>query len=243
MAKEDGTWIMRGLDWDDPARIQSWQELTGWGDEVGFLPLFRNGADGFSVEENTSDLCWWSDDPAQAPWKWRQLIARSGRVTYGRFFVGKTGFVSRAWLPHFANWRRNGYDFDSRWDEELATMRQKRIMDCFSEKDEWSSFELKRQAGFGKGGEKNFEGTVTGLQMGGYLLIRDFRRRLNKRGQEYGWHISVYSTPETLWGYDHISSAYSVDPAESKALIYEQIRKNFLEATQEKLDAALGWPQ
>ena len=122
-------------------------------------------------------------------------------------------------------------------------MRQKRIMDCFSEKDEWSSFELKRQAGFGKGGEKNFEGTETGLQMGGYLLIRDFRRRLNKRGQEYGWHISVYSTPETLWGYDHISSAYSVDPAESKALIYEQIRKNFLEATQEKLDAALGWPQ
>ncbi|MFQ7451146.1 MAG: hypothetical protein ACLRNQ_06595 [Flavonifractor plautii] len=84
---------------------------------------------------------------------------------------------------------------------------------------------------------------MTGLQMGGYLLIRDFRRRLNKRGQEYGWHISVYSTPETLWGYDHISSAYSVDPAESKALIYEQIRKNFLEATQEKLDAALGWPQ
>lgn len=139
MAKEDGTWIMRGLDWDDPARIQSWQELTGWGDEVGFLPLFRNGADGFSVEENTSDLCWWSDDPAQAPWKWRQLIARSGRVTYGRFFVGKTGFVSRAWLPHFANWRRNGYDFDSRWDEELATMRQKRIMDQFLTKDECAS--------------------------------------------------------------------------------------------------------
>ena len=64
---------------------------------------------------------------------------------------------------------------------------------------------------------------MTDLQMGGYLLIRDFRRRRNKRGQEYGWHISVYSTPETLWGYDHVSSAYSVAPAESKALIDEQI--------------------
>ncbi|MFQ7451379.1 MAG: hypothetical protein ACLRNQ_07965 [Flavonifractor plautii] len=42
-------------------------------------------------------------------------------------------------------------------------------------KDERFFFELKRQAGFGKGGEKNFEGTVTDLQMGGYLLIRDFR--------------------------------------------------------------------
>ena len=103
------------------------------------------------------------------------------------------------------------------------------------------SFELKRQAGFGKGGEKNFEGTGTDLQMGGYLLIRDFRRRRNKRGQEYGWHISVYSTPETLWGYDHVSSAYSVAPAESKALIDEQIWRNFPEAEQEELDAVLGW--
>ena len=107
-------------------------------------------------------------------------------------------------------------------------------------KDERFFFELKRQAGFGKGGEKNFEGTVTDLQMGGYLLIRDFRRRVNKKGFPYSWHISVYSTPETLWGYDHVSSAYSVAPAESKALIDEQIWRNFPEATQQELDAVLG---
>ena len=27
VAIENGEWIMRGLDWDDPARIQSWEEL------------------------------------------------------------------------------------------------------------------------------------------------------------------------------------------------------------------------
>ena len=107
-------------------------------------------------------------------------------------------------------------------------------------KDERFFFELKRQAGFGKGGEKNFEGTVTDLQMRCYLLIRDFRQRTNTKGQPCGWHISVYSTPETLWGYDHVSSAYSVAPAESKALIDEQIWRNFPEATQEELDAVLG---
>ena len=241
MAIEDGEWIMRGLDWDDPSRTQSWEELIGLIDEVGFLPLFKNEVDSFSAEENTSDLYWWTGDEEQDPWEWRRLIARSGRVAYGKFFGGKAGFISRAWFPHFANWRRDGYDFDSRWDEELATMRQKRIMDQFLTKDEWFSFELKRQAGFGKGGEKNFEGTVTDLQMGGYLLIRDFRRRVNKKGFPYGWHISVYSTPETLWGYDHVSSAYSVAPAESKALIDEQIWRNFPEAEQEELDAVLGW--
>ena len=241
MAKENGAWIMRGLDWDDPARIQSWQELIDWVDEVGFLPLFRNEADGFSAEENTSDLYWWSGDPEQDPWEWRQLIARSGRVAYGKFFGGKAGFVSRAWFPHFANWRRDGYDFDSRWDEGLAGIRQKRVMDQFAERGELFSSELKRLAGFGREGEKNFEGTVTGLQMGGYLVIRDFRRRINRRGLPYGWPISVYTTPEALWGYDHIASAYSMEPAESKALIYERIQKNFPEAAQEELDAVLGW--
>ena len=30
MAIENGEWIMRGMDWDDPARIRSWEELIRW---------------------------------------------------------------------------------------------------------------------------------------------------------------------------------------------------------------------
>ena len=93
----------------------------------------------------------------------------------GRFYL--KSMVS----PHFANWRRDGYDFDSRWDEELASIRCKRVMDQFENRPELFSFELKRLAGFGKEGEKNFDGTVTDLQMQSYLLIRDFRRRINKK--------------------------------------------------------------
>lgn len=241
MAVEDGAWIMRGLSWDDPYRIRSWQELMDWVDEVGFLPLFKNEIEGFSAEEHTSNLYWWSGDPEQDPWEWRTWIARSGRVAYGKFFGKKAGFISKAWFPHFSNWRRDGYDFDSRWDEELASLRQKRIMDQFEQEKEWFSFQLKRMAGFGKEGEKNFEGTVTDLQMYGYLLIRDFRRRLNKKGQPYGWPVSVYTTPEALWGYAHISSAYSTDPAQSKALIYQQVQANFPAATEATLHTVLGW--
>ena len=51
MAIEDGAWIMRGLDWDDPSRTQSWEELIGLIDEVGFLPLFKNTADGVSQRD------------------------------------------------------------------------------------------------------------------------------------------------------------------------------------------------
>jgi len=239
MAIENGAWIMRGLDWDDPSRVQTWEELIDYIEEVGFLPLFKNEVHGFSVEENTWDQGWWTDDPEQDPWEWRKLIARSGRVAYGKFFDKKAGFISKAWFPHFANYRRDGYDFDSRWDEELASLRSKRIMGQFAGRDEISSFELKRLAGFGKEGLKNFEGTVTDLQMQGYLLIRDFRRKVNKKGLPYGWPISIYATPEALWGYDHISSAYHLEPAASRELIFQKVRENFPDAENLELDVVL----
>ena len=47
----ENTWIMNGLDWDDPDRIRSWRELTVYVDQMGFLPLFKNEIRGFSAEE------------------------------------------------------------------------------------------------------------------------------------------------------------------------------------------------
>lgn len=240
MAVENGEWIMRGPAWDDPACIHSWQELVGWIDEVGFLPLFRNGIDGFSAEERTCPTDWWSGDETRDPWEWRQLIARSGRVAYGKFFGKKAGFISKAWFPDFANWRRDGYDFDSRWDDGLATARQKKIMDQFTEADALLSYELKERAGFGKGGEKNFEGTVTDLQMSSYLIIRDFRQKLNKKGQPYGWPRAGYTTPEALWGTECIAAAYATDPVQSRAKVFCQIQNQFPAATEERLRAVLG---
>ena len=48
MAAENGEWIMRGPDRDDPACIRSWEALADWIDQVGFLPLFRSEIEGFS---------------------------------------------------------------------------------------------------------------------------------------------------------------------------------------------------
>ena len=46
----ENTWIMDGLEWDNPLRIRSWQELINWVNEVGFLPFFKNNVRSFSAE-------------------------------------------------------------------------------------------------------------------------------------------------------------------------------------------------
>ena len=160
MANEGGTWIMYGVDEDDSYCIHTVEQLIEYINEIGFLPLFKNEIPGFSVEERTVPHYWWSGDQERDPWEWREIIARSGKVAYGKFFNKKAGFISLEWLPYFANLRRDGYDFDALWDDEKASIRQKKIMDLFEKNEELFSAEIKQMAGFGKNGEKNFEGTI-----------------------------------------------------------------------------------
>ena len=246
----EDTWIMRGLEWDDPLRIRSWQELINWVKEVGFLPLFKNEISGFSAEEHVSPLFWWTSDPEQDPWEWREIIARSHQVAYGKFFDKKAGFISQEWLPYFANCRRNGYDFDARWEDGLSSRREKSIMDLVTGKDDGGdttfpdirilSTDLKKQAGFGKEGAKNYPGIVTGLQMQTYLVISDFIRRKNKKGTEYGMPVSILQPPETIWGYQMVTKAYDERPAVSWERIACRVQEYFPKSDEKEITGIIG---
>ena len=240
MGNENGTWIMYGVNWNDPECLHTVRDAINYINETGFLPLFKNDIPGFSLEERTVPDYWWCGDPEVDPWEWRELIARSTEVAYGKFFDKKAGFISRQWLPYFANHRRDGYDFDALWDDEKASRRQKKIMDVLELEQEIYSNELKARAGFGKGGEKGFDGTITDLQMKTYLCVREFRQRRNKKGELYGWPIAIYTKPETLWGYDHVTSAYKESSADSGARIKEHMKDVYPIATSAQMKKVLG---
>ena len=79
--------------------------------EIGFLPFFANDIQGFSIEENIAPKHWFSGETDGA-WEWKGQLAGSGKCMYGKLFRNKAGFVSREWIPDFANYRRDGYDFE-----------------------------------------------------------------------------------------------------------------------------------
>ncbi len=250
MTVENGEWVLHGRALSDPDCIRTWQALVSRIDEVGFLPLFGNEIAGFSVEEHVPTEYWWTGDPARDPWEWRAVIARSRQVAYGKFFGQKAGFISLKWLPRFANARRDGYDFDAAWEDGRLTRRERLIMDCLTETDEdggivWRdsailSTDLKRLAGFGKGGEKNFPGTVTDLMMRLYLVTADFQRRRSKKGAEFGMAVSVLLPPEALWGYDAVTAAYPEEPAASWEKLRAQLLTHFPHADEPAVRRLLG---
>lgn len=250
MQYENGKFYMQGLAWNDPFRIRTYQELINWVNEVCFLPLFSNEVTGFSAEEHVSPNYWWTGDMEQDPWEWREIIARSQKVAYGKFFGNKAGFISKEWVPYFANARRNGYDFDARYAEGLAGHREKVIMDYFIgedsegdmvfKEDEILSTDLKKMAGFGKGGLKNYQGIITGLQMQLYLVITDFRRRKNKKGEDYGMSVSVMFPPEKIWGYELVTSAYGEEPVQSWQRIFDRAKKLYPDASDADVESLIG---
>lgn len=222
---QDDKWTMHGVEESDPRCIKTAEELKRFIQNVGFLPLFRNEVSGFSVEENVSGSDWWTDDPEKDPWLWRTVLCSERTIAYGKFFCGKAGFVSSDWFGPFACIRRNGYDFDSLCDEGLAKHSEAQIMRLFCENGTPSSPEIKLLSGI-----KNPEPVISSLQQQCYLITSDFRQRINKQGLPYGWHVSVYCTPEEKWGSDFAATSYELGPQECKIRILKKLRTLYPEA-------------
>lgn len=72
MSVENGEWVMKGVSSRHPECIHTIEELEEYIERVGFLPLFANGVEGFSVEEWTDPKYWWSENAKRDPWIWRE---------------------------------------------------------------------------------------------------------------------------------------------------------------------------
>ena len=170
-------------------RIHNAMELEALVQQMGFLPFFACSVSNFSIEEFTPSRYWFAEN-VDGPWEWRMEVARRGVVAYGKLFSKKAGLVSREWYPDLANYRRNGYDFDSRYEEGLAGYREKCVMDVLLREGPTLSKDLKRMAGFGGDGLKGFDTVLTNLQMQTYVTVHSFEYARDKYGKPYGWGAS-----------------------------------------------------
>ena len=236
----NGEWIMKGCSRTDKNRLHSPGDLLDLIQKIGFLPLFSNMIPGFSVEEHTLAADWWTDNPATDPWAWRQILASNDHVAYGKFFEKKAGFVSREWFPDFANYRRNGYDYEGMYEEGRMPGRSRKVLEALELNEEavgleMMSCDLRKKASM----EKGFEWAAADLQMHAFLIMSDFRQKRNKHGETYGWHVATLMTPETKWGYNLVNSS-EVSPEKSWEKISVQIKKNFPGAEDSMIQKTVG---
>ena len=204
--------------------------------KFGFVPLFRNSIPGFSVEEHVAPGAWF--DVEEGVWEWKGPVIRETNCAYGKFFDHKAVFISREWFPDFANYRRNGYDFDARFDDELASFKDKFLFDLVDAHAPVLSKELKELGDYRKGGRIGFDTVMNRLQAECYVLISDFVYEKDRFGASYGWGVAEYSTPEKWLGKDFTSRVYERSPEASFLRVLERLKSllpNAEEAVLRKL--------
>ena len=224
----------------DKRDIYSAAGLSAYIREVGFLPLLGSDVRGFSAEEVVSDDCRYvvfPDGGWDWPlWKWKGPIVAEGNCVYGKFFDRKAGFISREWWPDFYNYRR------SRHPKPEEGSIEETILLTLQENGSLITRQLRTACGFVS--QKNaslrgkFDGYVTRLQMGCYIVTEDFVYPTDKHGKEYGWGWSLLTTPETLYGREACTTTRS--PEESYKRLTEHFRSILPEATDKQIQKLIG---
>ena len=215
------------MTFSDDFIIDTMDDLIGAIRSLGFVPFFENDIPGFSLEEHILPSRWYngSEESFWDAWEWKGPIIRKTKCAYGKFLKGKAMYVSAAWFPDFANVRRDGYDFDARYEDGLASFEDKTLYELLDASAPILSKSLKGLGSYGKGGRKGFDSSIQRLQKQGYVIISDFRYMRDKYGNEYGWGVAEYSTPEKFFGKRFTEKVYRRTPEESYARILKHFRK------------------
>ena len=195
--------------------IRTKQDLIDAVNTFGVVPFFRNSIPGFSLEEHADPSVWYAGNDEWPLWEWKGPAIRETRCAYGKFFEKKAVFVSLEWFRELANYRRDGYDFDARYDDGLASRRDKELFDLIETNAPVLSRTVKAVGNYRKGGRTGFDTSITRLQEQCYVLTSDFVYALDRYGKPYGWGTAQYSTPERFFGADFSERVYARRPAES----------------------------
>ena len=227
---------MKGFDFT----VRTMDDLAETVETFGIVPLFRSSVPGFSVEEHTVPECWYTEGSGEwKVWDWKGPVIRQTGCAYGKFFEKKAVFVSASLFPDLANYRRDGYDFDARYDDGLASRKDLELFSLIDKNAPVLSKTVKAMGGYGRGGRSGFETCITRLQRQCYVVVSDFVYSLDRYGRRYGWGASEYSTPEKLFGEDFTSRVYARSPEASGEIIRERLRRLLPEADEKTIQKLL----
>ena len=221
--------------------IKTKRDLTDAVQAWGILPLFRNRIPGFSVEEHAAPSAWFGSE--EGVWEWKGPVIRESGCAYGKFFGNKAAFVSAELFPDLANLRRDGYDFDARYDDGLASAGDLYLYNLVNDNAPVLTGTLKEIGNFKKsaeGGKTGFETRMTRLERQCYVIIRDFVYARDRKGNPYGWGIAEYTTPEKEFGAAFTGSVYRREPAESGERLAKHLCRLLPDVPEKELNRFLS---
>lgn len=227
----------------------------------GFIPLFKCGIKGWSIEEMTDPEYWFTSSDQLGPWDWKIEAVREGDIAYGKFLGGAAGFATTEYYRHLMNYRRSlpryrvvlGEDFQSTKQNEilmkaLAPEAYRTITETGGVESKDIRMALNKavtpellesvtpscRANLSPSVKKSISDTVISfLEMGTWSVVADFIRLYRGKNLEYnGWQRSILTTPDELF---EQSVVVDCTPEESRQFLIEHV-KSFYPNEEKKIE-------
>lgn len=167
---------------------------------------------------------WHTGDGETDPWEWRmRVLDERDDIAYGKFFFKKSGYITRAWAPHFIAARRGASSFAQAYADGTISNEAKRIYSAIEEHGTLPLHTLKHHAGFDKETKARFDRALVELQTGMYLTMCGRQQKISQKGEEYGWSSTAFCTTEVFWGQDVFEQAKALSKEQAVEAITKQV--------------------
>ncbi len=192
----------------------------GGGNAHGIFTAIPVGWD--NQQFSDSPVRWFTGNPDTDPWEWhRRVLSERGDIAYAKVFFGASGYITKEWYPYFYAVRR-ALSLDEEYRRGTVAAVSKRIYDTITAYGMLGVHELKQLGGFGRDENSAFERALIELQMKMTITACGQKQKQDKRGKPYGWHATVFCTPEDFWSARGLTLE-ELDPVEAENKVLEQI--------------------
>lgn len=222
-------------------KLACYEDFINRVEELGFM-AFSDILPGWtSLSEETHAQQWHTGEYDTDPWQWKDRAAQEKRLAFGCLLNGHKGFISKEWYPVFYSAYHPAASIEERWKAGVLNQTVSKVWQLFSEGIVLSTDDIRYRLNVTK---KHGAGAVDTalriLQKEYYLTISGNRRKLNARGEPYGWPANTYEQVKDWAPPDWLVLAGSLKQTESRSKIFDTVCAQCQSPDLKRISKTLG---
>ena len=174
------------------AMLTTYEEFIARVEALGFMMLSPLLPGLPSLGGETAESQWHTGLDSD-PWRWKDRVAEEKRLAYGCILGGNKGFVTERMYPIFYAAFHPMLAMPERWACGTVSQTTWQLWQLFEEKSILNISQVRQSMGVTrKQGASAVDAAIRQLQQEYYITVDGNDRKVNAKGEFYGWPVNRY---------------------------------------------------
>ena len=174
------------------AMLTTYEEFIARVESLGFMTLSPLLPGLPSLGGETAESQWHTGLDSD-PWRWKDRVAEEKLLAYGCILGGNKGFVTERMYPIFYAAFHPTLAMPERWAGGTVSQTTWQLWQLFEEKSILNISQVRQAMGVTrKKGASAVDTAIRQLQQEYYIIVDGNDRKVNAKGEFYGWPVNRY---------------------------------------------------